>query len=98
MYGVRLTNSLTNGGDIHLHSGQQTSQRPYPKGKPPKLLRQSGGVAPDAYNSESTGPDHPIVRLAAKFPDRLVLCPIRVARTSQLSGGAIRCRWKIRAG
>ena len=32
-----------NGGDIHLHSDQQMSRWPYPKGKPPKLLQQSGG-------------------------------------------------------
>ena len=32
-------------------------------------------AALDAYNSEAAGPDHPIVRLAARFPDRLVLCP-----------------------
>jgi predicted transcriptional regulator len=34
-----------NGGDIHLHSDQQLSRYPYPKGKPPKLLQQSGGAA-----------------------------------------------------
>ncbi|MDR3728661.1 MAG: hypothetical protein Q3X94_02655 [Oscillospiraceae bacterium] len=33
-----------NGGDIHLHSDQQLSRYPYPKGKPPKLLQQSGGT------------------------------------------------------
>ena len=33
-----------NGGDIHLHSDQQISRWPYQKGKPPKLLQQSGGV------------------------------------------------------
>lgn len=33
------------------------------------------GAALDAYNPEPAGPDHPIVRLAAEFPDRLVLCP-----------------------
>ncbi|WP_298016752.1 hypothetical protein [uncultured Dysosmobacter sp.] len=33
-----------NGDDIHLYSGQQISRRPYQKGKPPKLLQQSGGT------------------------------------------------------
>lgn len=33
------------------------------------------GAALDAYNPEPAGPEHPIVRLAAEFPDRLVLCP-----------------------
>lgn len=33
------------------------------------------GAALDAYQPEPVGRDHPLVRLAAEFPDRLVLCP-----------------------
>lgn len=33
------------------------------------------GAALDAYEPEPAGEDHPLVRLAAEFPDRLVLCP-----------------------
>ena len=33
-----------NGGESNSYSDQQKSQRPYPKGKPPKLLQQSGGA------------------------------------------------------
>ncbi len=33
------------------------------------------GVALDCYEPEPAGADHPLVRLAAEFPDRLVLCP-----------------------
>ena len=33
-----------NGGESDSHSKQQKSQRPYQKGKPPKLLQQSGGA------------------------------------------------------
>ena len=33
------------------------------------------GVALDAYEPEPAGADHPLVRLAAEFPDRIILCP-----------------------
>lgn len=33
-----------NGGESDSHSKRQKSQRPYQKGKPPKLLQQSGGT------------------------------------------------------
>ncbi|WP_312938468.1 NAD(P)-dependent oxidoreductase [Oscillibacter sp.] len=33
------------------------------------------GVALDCYEPEPAGRDHPLVRLAAEFPDRLILCP-----------------------
>ena len=33
------------------------------------------GAALDCYNPEPPAADHPLVRLAAEFPDRLVLCP-----------------------
>ena len=33
------------------------------------------GAAVDAYDPEPVGADHPLVRLAEEFPDRLVLCP-----------------------
>lgn len=33
------------------------------------------GAALDAYDPEPVTADHPLVRLAAEFPDRLVLCP-----------------------
>ena len=33
------------------------------------------GAALDAYAPEPVAADHPLVRLAAEFPDRLVLCP-----------------------
>jgi D-3-phosphoglycerate dehydrogenase len=34
-----------------------------------------GGAGLDCYDPEPAGPDHPLVRLAAEFPDALVLCP-----------------------
>ena len=33
------------------------------------------GAAVDAYDPEPVEADHPLVRLAEEFPDRLVLCP-----------------------
>lgn len=33
------------------------------------------GVAVDCYEPEPAGADHPLVRLGAEFPDRLILCP-----------------------
>ena len=33
------------------------------------------GAALDAYDPEPVSADHPLVRLAAEFPDRLILCP-----------------------
>lgn len=33
------------------------------------------GAALDAYEPEPAGSEHPLVRLAAEFPDKLVLCP-----------------------
>ena len=36
---------------------------------------QIAGAALDCYDPEPAGPDHPIVRLAAEFPDALVLTP-----------------------
>jgi D-3-phosphoglycerate dehydrogenase len=33
------------------------------------------GAALDAYEPEPAGADHPLVRLAAEFPDRMILCP-----------------------
>lgn len=33
------------------------------------------GAAVDCYEPEPAGADHPLVRLAAEFPDKVVLCP-----------------------
>ena len=33
------------------------------------------GAALDAYDPEPAGTDHPLVRLAVEFPDRIILCP-----------------------
>ncbi len=33
------------------------------------------GAAVDCYEPEPAGADHPLVRLAAEYPDRLILCP-----------------------
>ena len=33
------------------------------------------GAALDAYEPEPAGADHPLVRLAAEFPDQVILCP-----------------------
>lgn len=33
------------------------------------------GAALDAYEPEPAGADHPLVHLAAEFPDRMILCP-----------------------
>jgi D-3-phosphoglycerate dehydrogenase len=33
------------------------------------------GAAVDCYEPEPAGADHPLIRLAAEFPDKLILCP-----------------------